>query len=158
MDEITGAVGGFRAAIQDLLVPELKALQVEVRNVKETLERHEQKISQLLEGLHQLSKDQAERFAAMQQEMDKRFAAMQQEMDKRFTAMQQEMDKRFTAMQQENDKKFAEINEKFVVVMEVIRDMQKDMALIKDRLNYGERIHRLELDVAQLRSRSTVAV
>jgi plasmid maintenance system antidote protein VapI len=136
MEEITGAVGGFRAALQDLLVPELKALQVEVRNVKETLERHEQKISQLVEGLHQLSKDQAERFAAMQQEMDKRFAAMQQE----------------------NDKKFAEINEKFVVVIEVIRDMQKDMAIIKDRLNYGERIHRLELDMAQLRSRSPVAV
>jgi predicted nuclease with TOPRIM domain len=100
MEEVTGTIGGFRVAIQDLLVPELKALQVEVRNVKETLDRHEkwlerhdQMLARLVEELRQLSKDQAERFLAMQQE---------------------------------NDKKFAEINEKFNIVMDLIRNVQMD--------------------------------
>jgi len=83
MEEVTGAVGGFRAAIQDLLVPELKALQVEVRNVKETLERHEkwlerhdQTLSQLADAIRQLGKEQAERFAATQKENNDRFDAV----------------------------------------------------------------------------------
>ena len=117
MEEVTGTVGGFRAAIQDLLVPELKALQVEIRNFKETLERHEQIISQL-------SKDQAERFAALQQEMDKRFAAAQRENNERFSA-----------------------------VMAAIHDLQKDMSAVKLRLNYGEKIHQLELRSSQLASK-----
>jgi len=114
MEEIIGAVGGFRAAIQDLLVPELKALQVEVRNLRATLERHEQIIAQL-------SKEQAERFAALQQEMDKRFAAAQREN-----------------------------NEKFNAVMAALHDLHKDMSEVKLRLNYGEKIHQLELRISQL--------
>jgi len=121
MEEVTGAVGGFRAAIQDLLVPELKTLQVEVRNVKESLERHEQVIAQL-------SKEQAERFAAMQQEMNARFTNMQQEMNARFVA----------------------VDERFSIVMAAIHNLQKDMSMLMLRLDYGEKIHQLELRISQL--------
>ena len=35
MDDISKTVGGFRAAIQDLLVPELKAIQTELKHHSE---------------------------------------------------------------------------------------------------------------------------
>jgi len=110
MEEVTGAVGGFRAAIQDLLVPELKTLQVEVRNVKETLERHEQILAQL-------SKDQADRLVALQQEMSTRFIA---------------------------------VDERLSVMMAAIHNLQKDMSMLTLRLDYGEKIHQLELQMARL--------
>jgi len=135
MEEVSGAVGGFRAAIQDLLVPELKALQVEVRNVKETLDRHEkwlerhdQTLSQLADAIRQLSKEQAERFAAMQQEMDKRFMALQQEMSTRFIA----------------------VDERLSVMTAAIHNLQKEMSMLMLRLDYGEKIHQLELQMARL--------
>jgi chromosome segregation ATPase len=146
MEEVTGAVGGFRAAIQDLLVPELKALQVEIRNVKETLERHEkwlerhdQALSQLTEELRRLSKDQAERFAAAQQETNARFVAAQQETNARFAALQQDSDKKFAAM-----------NEKFIAVMDAIRDLQSSLSMIMVRTDFSEKIHQLELKISQL--------
>ncbi|MCK4389568.1 MAG: hypothetical protein KAV83_04940 [Desulfobacterales bacterium] len=39
MDDITKTVGGFRAAIQDLLVPELKAIQTELKHHTEEFAR-----------------------------------------------------------------------------------------------------------------------
>jgi len=128
MEEVTGTVGGFRAAIQDLLVPELKALQVEVRNVKETLERnekwlerHDQTLSQLADAIRQLGKEQAERFAAMQQEMDKRFAATQKENNDRFDA-----------------------------VMNAIRDLQENISAVTMQMNFIEKFHHLELQIARM--------
>ena len=39
MDDISKTVGGFRVAIQDLLVPELKAIQVELKHHSEEFAR-----------------------------------------------------------------------------------------------------------------------
>jgi len=39
MNDISKTVGGFRAAIQDLLVPELKAIQVELKHHSEEFAR-----------------------------------------------------------------------------------------------------------------------
>ena len=68
MDDISKTVGGFRAAIQDLLVPELKAIQTE-------LKQHSEEFAKI-----------DKRFEAV----DKRFEAV----DKRFEAV----DKRFEAI------------------------------------------------------------
>jgi septal ring factor EnvC (AmiA/AmiB activator) len=117
MEEVTGAVGGFRAAIQDLLVPELKALQVEIRNVKETLERHEkwlgrhdQTLSQLADAIRQLGKEQAERFAAMQKENNDRFDA----------------------------------------VTNAIRGLQESVSTVTMQMNFIEKFHQLELQIARM--------
>lgn len=50
-------VAGFRKVVQDLLVPELKAVQTEIRHVNERLEKLEKRFD----------------------EMDKRFAALHEE-------------------------------------------------------------------------------
>lgn len=75
MDDISKTVGGFRAAIQDLLVPELKAIQTELKHHSEEFA----KIDKRFEAVDR-------RFDAV----DKRFDAV----DKRFEAV----DKRFEAI------------------------------------------------------------
>jgi len=62
-------VGGFRKVIQDLLVPELKAVQVELKHQSEQFEKIDN------------------RFESMQLQIDTRFEAM----DKRFEAMQKDI-------------------------------------------------------------------
>jgi hypothetical protein len=57
MSEVMETVGGFRSAIQDLLVPELKAVQAEIRNVKETLDRHERWLERLDQNLTRSHKE-----------------------------------------------------------------------------------------------------
>jgi len=128
MNDVTKTVGGFRSAIQDLLVPELKALQVEIRNVRETLERHEKRLDhhdellvKLVEEVRQLRADQGERFAALQKEMNERFVALQKEM-----------------------------NERFAAVMDMIGELQRNTSVILERLNYAERIHQIELKLERL--------
>lgn len=57
-------VEGLRKVIQDLLVPELKAVQVEIRHLNERLARLE------------------ERFEAMHEEMDERFLKVDERFEK----------------------------------------------------------------------------
>ncbi|MCK4389588.1 MAG: hypothetical protein KAV83_05040 [Desulfobacterales bacterium] len=58
MDDISKTVGGFRAAIQDLLVPELKAIQRELRHQSEILGRQhiKQEVSQYTSKTNALEK------------------------------------------------------------------------------------------------------
>ena len=72
MNDISKTVGGFRAAIQDLLVPELKAIQTELKHHSEEFARIDK------------------RFEAI----DKRFEALHKEMNQRF----ERVDKRFEAV------------------------------------------------------------
>ena len=72
MDDITKTVGGFRVAIQDLLVPELKAIHTELKHHTEEFARIDK------------------RFEAM----DKRFEVLRQEMNQRFEGV----DRRFEAV------------------------------------------------------------
>jgi len=65
-----GIVAGFRQIVQDLSVPELKAIQA-------TLQHHGELIQRLQRQME-----------AMQRQMDERFLALQRQMDERFTAMQ----------------------------------------------------------------------
>ena len=72
MDDISKTVGGFRAAIQDLLVPELKAIQTELKH-------HSEEFAKIDKRFEALDK----RFEAV----DKRFEAV----DKRFEAIIQSL-------------------------------------------------------------------
>jgi chromosome segregation ATPase len=72
MDDISKTVGGFRAAIQDLLVPELKAIQTELKH-------HSEEFAKIDKRFEALDK----RFEAV----DKRF----EEVDKRLEAIIQSL-------------------------------------------------------------------
>jgi chromosome segregation ATPase len=72
MNDISKTVGGFRSAIQDLLVPELKAIQTELKHHSEEFARIDKRF----------------------ESMDKRFEAM----DKRFEDLRREMNQRFEAV------------------------------------------------------------
>ncbi len=73
-------VGGLRKAIQDLLVPELKAIQVK-------LDVHGEAIKDLQQEMKELRKEMHERFEAIQKES----AGLRQEMQERFEVMQKEI-------------------------------------------------------------------
>jgi len=72
MNAISKTVGGFRSAIQDLLVPELKAIQTELKHHSEEFARIDKRF----------------------ESMDKRFEAM----DNRFEDLRREMNQRFEAV------------------------------------------------------------
>lgn len=72
-------ISGFRQAIQDLLVPELKALQVEVKHQGEAIN-----------GLRGDIKELRTEMAGLREEMNQRFETMQTEMNKRFETMHEE--------------------------------------------------------------------
>jgi len=60
--DINDIINGFRKALQEVLVPELKTVQMELKHLNQRMDA-----------------------------MDKRFDAMQQQMDKRFDAVHQEI-------------------------------------------------------------------
>ncbi len=68
MDDISKTVGGFRAAIQDLLVPELKAIQTELKHHSEEFA----KIDKRFEAVDKRFEAVDNRFEAA----DKRFEAI----------------------------------------------------------------------------------
>ncbi|MCS7191654.1 MAG: hypothetical protein NZ937_01550 [Armatimonadetes bacterium] len=118
-------VEGLRQAIQDLLVPELRAIQV-------TLQHHGELIQGLQRQMETMQRQNDERFASMQKQMDERFTAMQKQMDERFAAMQQQMDERFAAVQQQMDERFAamqqQMDERFAAMQQQILDSHQQTA------------------------------
>jgi RNase H-fold protein (predicted Holliday junction resolvase) len=139
-----GIVAGFRQIVQDLLVPELKAIQV-------TLQHHGELIQGLQRQMETMQKQMDERFTAMQRQMDERFTAMQRQMDERFTAMQRQMDERLTAMQRQMDERFAAMQqqnaEEFAKIWKAITELleaqqhnQVILQRILDRLDVTEMV------------------
>ena len=105
---------GFRSAIQDLLVPELKAIQTELQHHNERFEKIDRSLGKLEERLEKNQVESNRRFESMQSQMDQRFKAMQKHMDQHFDAMQKQMDQRFDAMQRQMDKRFETIMERLI--------------------------------------------
>ncbi len=89
VDNPKSFVEGLRQVIQDLLVPELKAIQV-------TLQHHGELIQNLQRQMETMQRQSDERFTALQQQMDKRFAAMQQQI----VAFQQQTAEEFSKVWQ----------------------------------------------------------
>ena len=72
MDDISKAVGGFRSAIQDLLVPELKAIQTELKHhseefarIDKRFEAVDKKFDAMFQSLHHLEVTQGEILAKL---------------------------------------------------------------------------------------------
>jgi len=111
MDDISKTVSGFRAAIQDLLVPELKSIQTELKHHSECFV----KIDKHFEALDK-------RFEAV----DRRFDAV----DKRFEAVDRKFDAMFQSLRHLEITQ-GEILAKLDVKQEVSRYTSKTNALEK---------------------------
>ncbi len=111
-------VEGLRQVIQDLLVPELKAIQV-------TLQHH----GELIQGLQR-------QMEAMQRQNDERFTALQKQMDERFAAMQQQI----LAFQQQTAEEFSKVWQSITELLEGQRHTQMVLQRVLDRLDVVEMI------------------
>jgi septal ring factor EnvC (AmiA/AmiB activator) len=83
MSNIEKTVGSFRSAIQDLLVPELKAIRTELEYHREEF----QKIDQRFLSFQQELKDLREDMKEFREEMNRRFEESQKENNRRFEAV-----------------------------------------------------------------------
>jgi len=140
VDNPKSFVEGLRQVIQDLLVPELKAIQV-------TLQHHGELIQNLQRQMETMQRQNDERFAALQRQMDERFVTVQRQMDERFTALQQQMDKRFAAVQQQivafqqqTAEEFSKVWQAIKELLEAQRHTQMGLQRVLDRLDVTEMI------------------
>ena len=106
-----GIVAGFRQIVQDLLVPELKAIQV-------TLQHH----GELIQGLQR-------QMEAMQRQMDERFTAMQQQNAEEFAKVWKAITELFEA-QQHNQIVLQRISDRLDVT-EMVRETQTRQKVIE---------------------------
>lgn len=103
-------IKGFREAIQDLLVPELKAIKTEISYLKEATERNHNEIKEL------------------RREINERF----EKMDKRF----EKMDERFEKM----DERFEQMNEKFTQLLSEFVEFRGEQRVINESLKKVEHL------------------
>ncbi len=129
VDNPKSFVEGLRQVIQDLLVPELKAIQV-------TLQHHGELIQNLQRQMETMQRQNDERFAALQRQMDERFTALQQQMDKRFAAVQQQI----VAFQQQTAEEFSKVWQAITELLEAQRHTQMGLQRVLDRLDVTEMI------------------
>jgi hypothetical protein len=128
LNKLSKAVEECRSDIEGVLIPRLKAVEIELCNMSETLERYGDILSKLVEGFHQLGKDKPELT----------------------TPVQQETHAQSTITLQENNEKFAAACEKFKAKLESAQTAQKNMYMMLESLGYGIRIYQLELQIARL--------
>jgi len=98
-------VEGFRKVVQDLLVPELKAVQTELKHLNEKYSLLDKRIDQV----------------------DKRIDLLQQEMNKRFDAMQGEIKE----VQVEIKEMQREMNTMIVIQQKILDKMDVDKRMIR---------------------------
>ncbi len=133
-------VKGFRDAIQDLLVPEMKAMRAEMASLKEVVKQNSEAIQQNAAAIQEMRQEMNDRFLAVQKEMDARFAAAQKER----AALQKEMEARFAAAQKERDERFAAVLEQIAEMRGQIGSLAKVTDQILNKLDVNDRLTRLE--------------
>jgi hypothetical protein len=69
-------VAGLRGAIQDLLVPELKAIQVELKYHTEQFQKIDQRFEAVDTRFEALTREMHDRFEALTREMNERFGQL----------------------------------------------------------------------------------
>ncbi|KPL15153.1 MAG: hypothetical protein AMS26_08475 [Bacteroides sp. SM23_62] len=78
MSNLEKTVGSFRSAIQDLLVPELKAIRTELEHHKEEFQKIDQRFQNFQQELRDLREEMNRRFEANERENYRRFEAVMQ--------------------------------------------------------------------------------
>lgn len=113
---MTDFVSGLRQAIQDLLIPEFRSLQTEVRNLSDRLDRHAADNAQQFQAIH-------ERF----ERVDQRFESLTREMNERFNRVDQRFDR--------VDERFERVDERFERVDQEILGLNKTVASMNGKLD-----------------------
>ena len=127
MIDVEKIAGSFRSAIQDLLVPELKAINVELKHHGEEFIRIDKRF----------------------ETVDKRLEALHQEMNKRFEAV----DRRFEALHQEMNKRFETIDRRFDLFAESMRRLETTQEKILIKLDLKEQLTETAAKTDQLEKR-----
>lgn len=76
MSNIEKTVGSFRSAIQDLLVPELKAIRTELGYHREEFQKIDQRFLSFQQELKELREEMNRRFETSERESNRRFEAI----------------------------------------------------------------------------------
>jgi len=139
--DVEKIVGGFRSAISDLLVSEMKAVQVELKHHTEQFVRMDK------------------RFDALYLEMDRRFKKMDErfeKIDERFDALYREMDRRFEKV----DERFEKVDERFKEVMSSLHSIEQTQAQmleaqkwIMDKLTFKDELADYERRISEMEKR-----
>ncbi len=122
-DNPKSIVEGFRQVVQDLLVPELKALQVRMENLEAELKEHR--------------KQTAEQFAALRKEMEERFAKVDErfaKVDEQFVRVWQVLNRLLEA-QQQTQTALQRILDRMDVT-EALRDAQTRQQVLEERTEH----------------------
>jgi len=82
-----GMIEDVRGVLQDLVVPDLKALEQRVTSLEQNMDR---------------------RFAEVEKSMERRFAEAEKSMDQRFAGVEKSMDQRFAGVEKSMERRFAE--------------------------------------------------
>lgn len=136
-------VTGFRQAIQDLLVPEVRVLQEQIRQNTEAIEATNKRLDDHL-------RENAASFSALQQQIDTRFQAVDkrfQAVDKRFEALQKDMNNRFDGVHKEImalAQSTAQNNGKLDMIIAMMGDVRDSIKLSSKVDAMEERLHRIE--------------
>lgn len=125
---MTDFVKGFREVVQDLLVPELKAMQVELKHLNET----QQETNNRLEGIEKRLGGLEKSFEGMKVELS-HLKEAQQETNKKLETLHIEMDKKFEAGQEQ------------------IQNVLLGQREILSKLDTDKRLSRVEMLVEEMR-------
>lgn len=120
----------LRKALVEVLVPEIRLL-------REDLQTHREELSQRLEALERRTND---RFDALTKEMHERFEAQSREMNGRFEAQNH----RFDTLTKEMHERFLSLEKEFAASKAQSEAHQRLTEKILNRLDYAERIIRVE--------------
>ncbi|MCK4388614.1 MAG: hypothetical protein KAV83_00055 [Desulfobacterales bacterium] len=145
MVDVEKIAGSFRSAIQDLLVPELKAINVELKHHGEEFIRIDKRFETVDKRLEALHQEMNKRFEVV----DRRFEALHQEMNKRFEAV----DRRFEALHQEMNKRFETIDRRFDLFAESMRRLETTQEKILIKLDLKEQLTETAAKTDQLEKR-----
>ena len=148
MVDVEKIAGSFRSAIQDLLVPELKAINVELKHHGEEFIR----IDKRFEAMDKRFEAVDRRLEALHQEMNKRFEAIDKRfetVDRRFEAM----DRRFEALHQEMNKRFETMDRRFDLFAESMYRLETTQEKILARLDLKEQLTETAAKTDQLEKR-----
>ncbi|MBN1352965.1 hypothetical protein JXJ21_26480 [candidate division KSB1 bacterium] len=140
MDSIEKIIGGFRTAIQDLLVPELKAIKTELQHHNEQFKKIDQQLDKLNQRIDKNQAESNKRFEALQRQIDERFEAFRKEMDQRFEAFRKEMDQRFEAVLQ----RLANLDTSQTKVLEKFDSLEKQLQIDRRLTHFEGRFAQME--------------
>ncbi|MCS7207487.1 MAG: hypothetical protein NZ951_06095 [Dehalococcoidia bacterium] len=138
-------VEGFRQVVRDLLIPEFKALQAEVRLLGERLDRLEKVLEERFAQVEQRFGQMEQRFG----QLDQRFVQIEQrfaQVDQRFA----QVDARFEALTREMNERFARVDARFDAMHKEILDLAKAVSAIDGKMDILMRQMATLTDVARL--------